>query len=91
MKIIADQGDAVVKFAESLPRFKEFENQLHDIDDLEQQSETLERTWVKCQRFIAVSEHVALAVNLPLVAPGGIQARYELLLAAEAGTLAPAR
>jgi len=47
----------------------------------------LERRWVKTQRFIRTAENVALAANLPKVAPEGIVARYHQLLSAERGTL----
>jgi hypothetical protein len=87
MKIIAEQADAIVKFAEALPRFDEFEKELRQIDDLEQQSETLERTWVKCQRLVRTAESVALAANLQKVAKMNLQERYQELVEAESGCL----
>lgn len=86
-QIITTHGDEVVKFIEAAPQFKEFSKQEEEIDDLDNQSTELERTWVKQQRFIRTAGNVALAANLPKVAKGEIQDRYERLIKAESGWL----
>ena len=86
-KLIADEGDAVVKFIEAAPQFKDFAKQEKDIDDLDHQSFDLERTWVKYQRFIRTAENVALAANLPKVAKEDIVERFKKLVEAEGGWL----
>lgn len=87
VRIIRDESDAVVKEIESAPRFKEFEQQNKELDALDKRNDDLERTWVKCQRFIREAETVAMAFNLPRVAKPDVVERYQALLEAENGAL----
>lgn len=86
-KMLATQGDQIVKFIEASPRYAEFKKQDDDYDADDKESSDLERTWVKYQRFIRTAESAALAANLPKVAKPEIQERYTSLLKAEAGCL----
>lgn len=86
-KIMAEEGDQIVKFIESSPRYGEFQKQSNDLDTMEKQLDDLDRTWVKCQRLIRTAESVAMAANLPKVAKEEIVTRYRMLVEAEGGVL----
>lgn len=90
-KLLAEQGDSIVRTIESSPAYPELRRQHERIDAIDADDTELERKWVKCQRFIRTAEHVALAANLALVAPPDVRSRYETLRAAEGGTLTDPR
>jgi hypothetical protein len=87
-RILREEADAVVKAVEGHPSYAKWEESTRIAGELEEKSRTLERKWVKCQRFIRAVEDVALAENLPKMAPPEVVERYGKLVAAESGTLA---
>jgi hypothetical protein len=87
LKLLRDEPDAIVKFIEASPRFKEFEQANEKIDGLDKESDSLERTWVKCQRFIRTAETTAMEFNLPKVANQDVVQRYHELQDIENGPL----
>ena len=86
-KLIAGEGEEIVRAIESAPAYAQLRRQHDRLDAIDVEDMDLERKWVKCQRFIRTAEHVALAANLPLVAGPDIRRRYDALRAAEGGTL----
>ena len=86
-KIVAEQGDDVVRWVEGAPEFKDFDDKGREIDRLDEQSGDLEVRWVKYQRFLRTAENVALTANLPKVAKADVAARYERLADMENGVL----
>ncbi|HEY2585964.1 MAG TPA: hypothetical protein VGI81_09400 [Tepidisphaeraceae bacterium] len=88
VKLLAEQGDTIVRAIEAAPVYPELRRQHDRLDAIDVEDSDLERKWVKCQRFIRTAEHVALAANLALVAPPDVRSRYETLRTAEGGTLA---
>ncbi len=69
------------------PQFGRFSQLAQDMENAEQKSLELEKSWAKHQRFLRAAENVALQANLPKIATPEIQKRYAELLALEAGTL----
>jgi len=88
-RVMAQQGDQIVRDIENSPNYPELKNQDHRLQDMDDQLEELDRRWIKTQRFLNVAQHVALAANFASVAPEDLKARYRELLAAEGGTLEP--
>jgi hypothetical protein len=91
LKLLAEQGDQIVRAIESAPAYPELRRAHDRLDAIDDEDTDLERKWVKCQRFIRTAEHVALAANLSLVATPDVRARYQTLRAAEGGTLTDPR
>ena len=87
--ILDREGDRVRSFIESQEAFPRWERIADQIADLEEKQTTLERKWVKCQRFLRCAESVALAANLDKVATPALRTRYDALLALESQTLRP--
>ena len=86
---IATQADKIVAMLGSSLSYERLRKHLDESDKLDDQSDSAERDWVKCERFINTAESVALAENLPKVSSREIQERYRQLLAAEDAPLAP--
>jgi hypothetical protein len=82
-KVLADEGDAIVKYLEAAPRFKEFEDENDQISAIDEDSDQAERTWVKAQRFLRECETVALEANLPRIANETVQRKYMEMQTAE--------
>src|SRR5258706_12424219 len=91
MAALTREAAEIVKTIESDPAFKQWDAQIQKGDEQSQKSFDLERKWVKCQRFLYVSESVALEANLPSFGGKLVQAKYEALRAAENGTVGNAR
>lgn len=91
VKLLSEQGDALVRAIESAPAYPELRRQRDRLDAIDDQDTELERKWVKCQRFLRTADHVALAANLSRVASPEVCARYESLRTAEGGTLSESR
>jgi hypothetical protein len=87
-RILREEADVVVKAIEGHPSYAKWDESTRIADELDEKSRTLERKWVKCQRFIRAVEDVALAENLPKIVPPEVVERYGKLLAAESETLA---
>src|SRR5258706_7946884 len=83
MAALTREAAEIVKTIESDPAFKQWDAQIQKGDEQSQKSFDLERKWVKCQRFLYVSESVALEANLGRFASKMIQERYKTLRAAE--------
>ena len=90
-KILTQEADAVVSAIESHESFKQMDRAGHKIEELAEKSLDLDRKWAKCQRFIRTAEVVALAANLPKVAPKEVQDRYRTIIEAEGGTIGTKR
>jgi hypothetical protein len=88
-KLLADEADPIVGAVESSPAYRDLKRQDERLDAIDRELDELERKQVKCQRFLRVVEHVALANNLPMIATPEVRARYEALVAEEGQTLAP--
>lgn len=86
-KIVAEQGDQVVKWVEAAPEYKEFDAKGHEIERLDDQSGDLEVKWVKHQRFLRTAENVALGANLSKVAKADVVERFGRLVELENGVL----
>jgi hypothetical protein len=81
------ESQEIVAAIEAHPKFSEF-SKLHDqIAERSTKALDLERRWVKCQRFVHLTENIALAANLAKVATQELQDRYRALVESEAGTL----
>ena len=85
--IVTRQRPALRRAIESHEKFGRFSELAQRIHALEEQRLELERQWAKCQRLIRTAENIALAANLPKVAPPEVCRRYEALVAAENATL----
>jgi hypothetical protein len=88
-KLLSDEADAVVQLIESHPRYARLEQLRGEIEELSEDRLELDRQWAKCQRLIRTLENVALAANLPRVAPSDVQRQYRELLAAESASFGP--
>jgi hypothetical protein len=89
-RLLAEQGDAIVKYLEASPRFPEFETQSEEMAAIGKESDEAERKWVKAQRFLRQCESVALEANLSKVASGPVLQKQLELLTAEGGTFVTA-
>jgi hypothetical protein len=80
-------GSEIVAAIEGHTRYSEF-SRLHDeISEHSARALDAECRWVKCQRFLRLTENVVLAANLDKVATPEIRDRYRALLDSEADTL----
>jgi hypothetical protein len=82
-RIMTEEAAAVVQQIESHPRWAELMKLEEEILSLDDKKLVLEKQWCKSQRLIRTLENVALAANLPKIAPEETQLRYQQLLAAE--------
>jgi hypothetical protein len=89
VEVLANESEELVKLIESHPDFSKFDKLRDETKKLSEQKLDVDRQWVKCQRLIRTLENVALAANLPHVAPTDSQERYRMLVAAESGTFGP--
>lgn len=90
-KIMTEEADQIVKYIESSPRYPDFRKLSDEVENTDKQLDDLDRTWVKCQRFIRTAESVSLAANLPKLVKEEIVDRYKSLVEAESGVLGSAR
>lgn len=86
-RLLSDQPDQVVAFIKSSAPYHDLKRQDDRLDVIDDKLDELERKQAKCQRFLDVAEHVALANNLASVASPEICAQYDALIAEENGTL----
>jgi hypothetical protein len=86
-KLLMSDGDQIVHTIETSAQYPDLQKQDDRLEAIDTESTDLERKWVKCQRFIRVAEHVALAANFSGLATPNLRTRYNDLLAAEGGTL----
>ncbi len=87
--LLANHPEELVKLIESHADFPKIDKLRDELKKLTSDKLDIDRQWVKCQRLIRALENVALAANLPHVAPSEAQQRYQQLVAAEAGTFGP--
>lgn len=80
---LTHEAAEIVKTIETHPAFKQWDALLQKNEEQTDKSFDLERKWVKCQRFLYVSESVALEANLGKYATKLIQERYKTLRAVE--------
>src|SRR5258706_7757554 len=83
MQALTREAAEIVKVIETHPAFKQWDSLVQKGEEQSEKSFDLERKWVKCQRFLYVSESVALEANLGKYASKLIQERYKTLRAAE--------
>jgi hypothetical protein len=89
-RTIAMQEGEIEAMLDSSLSYERLRKHIDESDKLDDDADAAERSWVKCRRFINTAESVALAANLPSVAPKEIQERYHQLIVAEDAALAPA-
>lgn len=90
-ELIARDEAELIAAIESHASYSELAQAAEQIEQLERRELDLEKSWVKCQRFLRTWENVVLAANLPHVAVAEQLARYEQLRAAEAAFLVAPR
>jgi hypothetical protein len=89
-EILSLDNAAVLEAIHTHARYSELARLHDEIESLKDRALDLERRAAKCQRFLNVAQRIALAANLPKVAPAEAVARYDQLLAAERATLGQA-
>lgn len=89
-QLLAEQSADLVQAVETHPDFAGLEDLRQAQEELKTQKMDLDRRWARCQRLIHTLENVALAANLPQLAPQDVQDRYAALVAAESGRFGPA-
>jgi hypothetical protein len=87
-QVLQNQPKDVMKLLTGHPRFQRFELIDEEIDKIEKQLLDLEKSWAKHQRYLRVSESVALEFNLPKIAEPPVLERYKALLKLENAPLA---
>ena len=80
-----------MRAAKSHRRYDEFARLYDEYDKLGERDDVLQTRWAKCQRLLRTLERVALAHNIGQVADEETMTRYKALVAAEDGTLGPAK
>ncbi len=87
VNVLTREAAELVKVIETHPAFKQWDALMAKNEEMQEKSFDLERKWVKCQRFLYVSDSVALEANLSKFASKLIQDKYKSLRAAECGTV----
>jgi hypothetical protein len=85
--LLTDRATEFETAVQSHPKFDAYSRLGEEIAALEEERFALERRFVKCQRLVRWLENIALARNLPSVAPAEIVRRYERFIAAEESSL----
>ena len=83
------QGEKIVAMLDSSISYERLRKHIDEFNKLDDDADSAERDWVKCERFINTAESVVLAANLPKVSGKEIQERYRKLIGAEDAALAP--
>ena len=67
------RADQIVRSIESSPAYRDLKRQDERLDAIDHDLDEVERKQVKCQRYLRVVEHVALAERPSLCLVGGLQ------------------
>ncbi|MEX2171692.1 MAG: hypothetical protein WD851_20405 [Pirellulales bacterium] len=89
MELTSERADEFVKRVEEMSSYAALLKAREREDKRTDEQLDLLRQEAKVERLLRTAENVALATNLPHVAPEEIVARYDKLRALEDGTLAP--
>jgi hypothetical protein len=88
IELASVRAEEFASAVDSLPSYKALRRSKERVKQLSDERMKLEREEARLQRLLQTCESVALATNLPQVAPREIVERYQRLLALEEGTLA---
>ncbi|HEX2475706.1 MAG TPA: hypothetical protein VHK01_13225, partial [Lacipirellulaceae bacterium] len=88
IELASDRAEEFASTVDALPSYKALRRSKERVKQLSHERMKLEREEARLQRLLQTCESVALAANLPQVAPREIVERYQRLLAMEEGTLA---
>jgi len=89
-KILREDRGLIWSNLERHPRFKQMKTLNDKSKKLNREVRRLDRKWAKCQRFLYLSESVARAANLSMVAPADVLPHYKRLIELESSTLGAA-
>jgi hypothetical protein len=87
IELATNRADEFAAAVEALPSYKAFRRSKERVKQLSDARMKLSREEARLQRLLQTCESVALAANLPRLAPREIVERYQRLLAMEEGTL----
>ena len=88
IELASNRADEYAETVEALPSYNALLRSKERVKQLSDERMKIEREEARLQRLLQTCESVALAANLPRLAPREIVERYERLLAMEEGTLA---
>jgi len=88
IELASNRAEEFASTVDALPSYKALRRSKERVKQLSDERMKLEREEARLQRLLQTCESVALATNLPQVAPREIVERYQRLLAMEEGTLA---
>jgi hypothetical protein len=91
IELASNRADEFAATVEALPSYKALRRSKERVKQLSDERMKLSREEARLQRLLQTCESVALAANLPRLAPREIVERYERLLAMEEGTLVQSR
>jgi hypothetical protein len=91
IELASNRADEFASTVEALPSYKALRRSKERVKQLSEDRMKLSREEARLQRLLQTCESVALAANLPRLAPREIVERYQRLLAMEEGTLVQSR
>jgi hypothetical protein len=91
IELASNRADEFAETVEALPSYKALRRAKERVHQLSEERMKIEREEARLQRLLQTCETVALAANLPRLAPREIVERYQRLLAMEEGTLVQSR
>jgi hypothetical protein len=91
IELASNRADEFASTVEALPSYKALRRSKERVKQLSEDRMKLSREEARLQRLLQTCESVALAANLPRLAPREIVERYQRLLAMEEGTLVQTR
>jgi hypothetical protein len=91
IELASNRADEFVATVDGLPSYKALLGSKERVEQLSDERMKLARQEARLQRLLQTCESIALAANLPRVAPREIVDRYQRLLAMEEGTLSGRR
>jgi hypothetical protein len=87
MALTSERADEFVTTVSALPAYQALAAAKEQVKKLSDERLKLAREEARLQRLVSTCRSVALAANLPRIAPAEIAARYEQLVTMEEGTL----
>jgi hypothetical protein len=87
MALTSERADEFVDTVTALPSYQSLVAAGKRVDEFSDEQLQLSRDEARLQRLVNTCETVALAANLPRIAPAEIVSRYQQLVAMEEGTL----
>ncbi|HEY3393213.1 MAG TPA: hypothetical protein VGK58_10920 [Lacipirellulaceae bacterium] len=91
IELASNRADEFEETVAALPSYKALQRSKERVEQLSEERMKFEREEARLQRLLQTCESVALAANLPRLAPREIVERYQRLLAMEEGTLVQSR